>query len=392
MTDFPAFSRQWKKTGRVCDVKVVGPHLVLNLNGEELQIRYQPEHDLIQKNDWIAIDSENRITRVTPSIREPLKASVSADTLKKWSLFLKSVRQFFETRGFLELQTPSLVACPGTEPALDTFSTELKISSGLKKVFLPTSPELHLKKALTMGFEKIFEIAKCYRNNEVTDLHQPEFWMLEWYRSFANLNDIEIDVVQLIYYLCDQAQVKKPEILNFTIHQLFKKHLNFDLKPETSKDDLRKLALDQGLHVNDSFSIDDYFFLLMLEKIEPQLPKDSLVFVEKYPPFQAALARRDQAGWADRFEVYWKGMELANAFDELNDSKEQRLRSQEDLSKREGRNQIGLDEEFFQALESGMPPSAGIALGLERVFMALHGINRIQDLRLFPVSKISAPY
>lgn len=236
-----------------------------------------------------------------------------------------------------------------------------------------------------MGFEKIYELAKCYRNNEVSPLHQPEFWMLEWYRSFANLFDLQADVVQLVYFLCDQAGLERPEVQCFTIRQLFRMHLNFDLKPLTSFEELKDLALQQHLRINDSFTVDDLFFLLMLEKIEPQLPQDELVFIEKYPPFQAALARRDYEGWAERFEVYWKGMELANAFDELNDPGEQRRRSQEDLLKRGEGNSIELDEEFFKALEGGMPPSAGIALGLERLFMALMNIRNITQLRLFSV-------
>ncbi len=128
-----------------------------------------------------------------------------------------------------------------------------------------------------------------------------------------------------------------------------------------------------------------FSFLIFMEKIESQLPQDELIFVEKYPPYQAALARLTEDGWGDRFEVYWKGLELANAFHELNDPSIQRRRSEEDLQKKKDlhKEAVSLDEEFFQCLEAGMPPSGGIALGVERLFMALFDIKTIKDLRVF---------
>ncbi len=379
------FNRNWKNYGRIKNIKIIGPHIIFDLNEKTFQVFYKEEFSSIEKNDWVAIDENSQLIRLSPSLRAPLTTELNNEKIKTWNHFFQFIRYVFQEKLFREIQTPTLVPCPGTEPSLDVFNLDLKIGNQIQKVFLPTSPELHLKKALTIGFDKIYEIAKCYRNNEVTDLHQPEFWMLEWYRSFANLFDLQADVVQLIYKLCDEFKQTRPDVQCFTIRQLFKKHLNFDLKPDTSFDELKKLALQNQLRINDSFTIDDLFFILMLEKIEPSLPKEVLVFVEKYPPYQAALARKDHEGWAERFEVYWKGMELANAFDELNDPVEQRKRSVDDLAKRESRNAIQLDESFFQALESGMPPSAGIALGLERLFMALVNIQKIDELRLFPI-------
>ena len=129
------------------------------------------------------------------------------------------------------------------------------------------------------------------------------------------------------------------------------------------------------------------FSLLFLEKIEQQIPTDQLTFLKNYPPSQAALARLTTEGWGDRFEMYWKGMELANAYHELNNPKIQRERSNEDLQKRQhlGRPAVDLDEQFFQSLESGAPPSAGIALGLERLFMALTDRKSLAEIRLFPM-------
>ncbi len=382
---YPPFDRKWKLHGRLSGMEVHGPLLTAKLhNGLQIKVLYREEYGDLQLQDWIALDHEERIHRVAPSKRQPLVPAAPLELLLKWSEFLTHVKAYFTQNSFVEIQTPSLVDCPGTEPTLSVFETHIKVGSTQRKKFLPTSPELHLKKALTMGFERIFEITRCYRNDEFTDLHQPEFWMLEWYRSFANLLDIQVDCVRLIRFISERMHWQGPlDIECVSIRSLFKKYLNYDLTPTTSRDEYLALARSAGIEVRDHHSIDDLFFLLMLEKIEPNFSPEKLVFVEKYPPFQAALARRNHEGWAERFEIYWKSMELANAFDELNDPDEQRKRSQEDLLKRTHGDPIELDEEFFQALESGMPPSAGIALGLDRLFMAFMNIKKIQETRLF---------
>jgi elongation factor P--(R)-beta-lysine ligase len=208
--------------------------------------------------------------------------------------------------------------------------------------------------------------------------------MLEWYRAYASLSQIKHDVIELIEYLCDQLKIERPkEVLTFSVPELFKIHCEFDLKPETTAEELKSLAVKLNVDTKSATSIDDYFFLIFMEKIEFGWPKDRLVFIEKYPPYQAALARIDKRGWAERFEVYWQGLELANAFHELNDPVLQRQRSNEDLQKKISMNKsvVDLDEEFFQALEFGMPPSSGVALGLERLYMAMKGISDIGWIR-----------
>jgi elongation factor P--(R)-beta-lysine ligase len=382
---YSEFNRTWLKYGRISRIESGDGYVTLQLKSEEIPLQFpiKESYSGLKINDWVAIDSNNEIKSIAPSLRAPLKEKVDFETLKNWSLFLISIRDFFTNEHFVELFTPTLVKSPGTEPTLDVFETQLRKGSLTEKRFFPTSPELHLKKALSLGFSHIFEIARCYRNNEISEIHQPEFWLLEWYRSFANIFDLQADVVRLIKFLCYRFNRPQPDIKCFTIKQLFKKVLSYNLTPQTSKEDLRSICEIHGIRTQDSYSIDDFFHLLMIEKIEPQIPTDALVFVEKYPPFQAALARKDHQGWAQRFEVYWQGMELANAFDELNDPIEQRKRSQEDLNKRSGLAPIGLDEEFFQALESGMPPSAGIALGLDRLFLILAKKKQISEIRLF---------
>lgn len=339
--------------------------------------------------DLVAVSDRGAVTLLAPYTHKLPARPLQLEHLRLWQDYIYWVREFFRERRFLEIQTPDLVKCPGTEPSLDVFKTELIIGSRHEKFYLPTSPELHLKKALALGAEKIFEIKKCYRNGEITTHHQPEFTMIEWYRAYENLQTIKNDVADLVNYLVQKIpDLRIPKGFDtFTISQLFHRHCGFELKPNTSLEQLRDLATRLKIDVRSATQIDDYFFLIFLEKIETQLKPERLAFVEKYPPYQAALARLTEDGWGDRFEVYWQGLEIANAFHELNDPQVQKRRFVEDLAKKRAlkKEEIPLDEEFMQCLEAGMPPAGGIALGLERLFMALTNISNISDTRLFPI-------
>ena len=389
---YPAFPADSLAAGRLHNFKFEGPgvHLELLRDGKILKIHIDRVPEVLgclQLGDLVAVTQGSNLVLLAPQDKPLPRRSFEKVLLQKWNKYLTDLKAFFAGHDFVEVRTPGLVPCPGTEPSLDVFSTELKVGSRRQKLFLPTSPELHLKKALALGAEKIFEIAPCYRNGEVTDLHQPEFLMLEWYRAYDNLQGIKQDVLHLISALSEKMEVPGPErVHSFSVAELFQRHCHFDFKPDTSAKELKALAEKLSVDVHGAQSIDDYFFLIFMEKIESQLPHNALIFVEKYPPYQAALARLTPDGWGDRFEVYWKGMELANAFHELNDPKVQRLRTQEDLEKKKhmGKEEIFTDEEFFQCLEAGMPPSGGIALGVERLFMALTNTKKITDLRVFP--------
>lgn len=302
---------------------------------------------------------------------------------KKWFNYLSLIRTFFKEKRFQDVKTSTLVACPGTEPSLEVFETEFVLGSKKTTFFLPTSPELNLKKLLVEGAERIFEIAPVFRNGELTDKHHPEFTMLEWYRAFSNLSTIKMDMIELVEFISDQLKVDRPlEVLTFTVAELFQKYCDFDLKSTTSEDELRALAGKLNVDVSGAQTIDDYFYLIFMDKIEFQWPADRLVFIEKYPSYQAALARVGSDGWADRFEVYWNGLELANAFHELNNPDIQRLRAEEDLEKKKvlGKKPVTLDADFFTALDYGMPPSGGIAVGLERLYMALYKKTNLKQV------------
>jgi lysyl-tRNA synthetase class 2 len=347
-----------------------------------------PNAQFVIEGDVVAVLSSVEFILLAPHLKRLPQRNFNKEVLSDWTFFIRELRTFFVKHDFLELRTPTLVTCPGTEPTLDVFSTRFKYGSKQTNFFLPTSPELHLKKALALGAEKIFEITNCYRNGEVTERHQPEFLMIEWYRAFDNLKNIKRDVIDLVTHLAKSLNLAQPRnIKSFSVQDLFKMHCDFELTPQTSMQELKLLADKLHLDTRSAESIDDYFFLIFLERIESQLPPDDLVFVEKYPPYQAALARLTEDGWGDRFEVYWRGLELANAFHELNDPIIQRLRANNDLKKKKelGKDLVDLDEEFFQCLEAGMPPSGGIALGVERLYMAFKNISQLSDVRIFPL-------
>ena len=351
----------------------------------------------LQRGDWLGLtlDSKKEITSLVllaPNRNSPAERSVSRETLRQWQLFLATVRSFFSKQKFLEVQTPTLVSCPGTEPFLDVFETQFKKGQKKQNFYLPTSPELHLKKLVAAGYGSVFEIRPCFRNGEISEIHQPEFWMLEWYRPGQNLQAIQKDCAELVTACAKALKVKPPrKKANFSMHELFRKNLNFDLQPSTQAAELLELSKKRGLVMPKNSDFDDAFYFLFLEKIENLLPSQSLTFVRDYPPSQAALARLTKEGWGDRFEMYWKGMEIANAYHELNDPDLQRQRSEDDLEKRKqlGRPPLNLDQDFFRALDSGMPPTAGIALGLERLFLALTNKKSLTEIRLFPMTEES---
>ena len=336
--------------------------------------------EILQPGDWIALQLQNsqiqEITLLSPALKEPKRLSSSPEIQRQWIDFLQKVRHFFAGKGFQEVQTPTLVTCPGTEPFLDLFS--------VGGAYLPTSPELHLKKMLAGGYEQIFEIRPCFRKGEISERHQPEFWMLEWYRSFHDLEQILQDALHLIEFLGGDVS----KFQRKSMAQLFQEKLGFTLTPQTTIEELKALADQVGLGetVRNYALWDDVFYLIFIEKIELDLDSTHPVIVEKYPPSQAALARLTEDGWGDRFELYWKGFEIANAFHELNDPVVQEQRSKEDLALKRalGKEIPPLDPDFYHALWSGMPPAGGIALGLERLFMSLHGIKDIRQVRVFP--------
>ena len=302
--------------------------------------------------------------------------------------FLNLISDFFQNQGLEKVYTPSLVKCPGLEPYLHGFKTQFKYGGRVKDYYLPTSPVLHLKKLICLGMSDLFEIKTCFRNDELTDHHRPEFQMLEWYRVGAELDLLKEDISKLLNFLQSKGFLENTSALpkEVSMAELFKNYLDFELTPETNKESLSKLLESLNINVESNDSWDDLFFKVFVNHIEPKFKEYSQpLIVSDYPPSQAALAKLNKKGWADRFELYINGVELANAFNELSEPKEQLKRFKNDQKIKEG---LGfdtppIDDEFMKALEMGLPQTAGIALGLDRLFMVCKGFDKLEKFNLF---------
>lgn len=304
----------------------------------------------------------------------------------EFARFLRMIRDFFVQRGLTEIFTPTLVTCPGLEPHLEPFAVEITKGREKLRAYLPTSPEIHLKKAMAEGLTDIFEIKPCFRRGEFSPHHENEFHMLEWYRGFADLEMIKDDLQALIENAAREGFISAPSALKVTTFKnLFAEFLQFELKPETTREQLRKLCADKGIHALEEDSFNDLFHRLLIDVIEPRFREMGPLIVRNFPPSQAALARLTPDGWADRFEFYWQGLEIANAFNEVTDSKEQQQRWQMEKDERLhlGTSEVPDDPALIEALKRGLPPTGGIALGVERFFMACKGVHEIRDLKFF---------
>lgn len=322
--------------------------------------------------DIIAVNTDLSLAvMLAPALIEPDLIAANHWALE-WPRFLQSVRDFFKSEKFQEVHTPTLVQSSGAETHLDPFTTKFKNET----YYLPTSPEFHLKKLLSMGLTQIFEIKNCFRQDEVSNTHNPEFTMLEWYRGYAGIEEIIDDVKGLLKYVGEQTQTDV-----VSMKDLFLRHVGFELTPQTTRDELKLISE----HHQETDTWSDVFFRIFLEKIEPQIGQERPVIVRDFPPHLSALARINERGWADRFEVYWRGLELGNAYDELNDPLEceKRLRLWNEEKQVLGKSIVPLSTELLNALKAGMPPSGGIAMGLERLFMATHHLNDIHKIKFF---------
>ncbi len=322
--------------------------------------------------------SDGELTRRLPMIRR--RAAI-----------LSSAREFFRVRGFLEVDTPSRVVCPGLEPHLVAFPAG-------EDRHLITSPELHLKRMVAAGAEKLVEFAKAFRGGEHGPWHRSEFVLVEWYRAFAGLDALQSDCEALIEACAAAPGIDPAGSLpgcdlggpfdRTTVREALRQAVGLDIAELQDPDDLRKAVSAVGHPVADDDSWDELFFRVWVSDVEPGLGRRRPVFVQDYPASQAALARTRRESWgevAERFELYIDGVELANAFDELNDPGEQRRRHEADRKarRRSGSVDYPLDEPFLAALEAGMPPASGIAFGIDRLAALLTGTRHLDEIYPF---------
>ena len=306
---------------------------------------------------------------------------------------IRSVRAYFLKHGYMEVETPYAVHAPGEEVHLRTFATMRERPDGeAEPLWLHTSPEFAMKRLLVAQAGPIFQFARVWRNGEGGALHAAEFTMLDWYRPEAGMDGLINEVVDLLRSVLPPVVRSRgitSDLSRFermTVAEAFARHVGVDLL--AIGEDPPALAAAARVRLRKGETWEDLFFRLLLERIEPHLGRQHPTFLTHWPTAQAALARRDPADprVAERFELFVCGIELANAFVELTDPVEQRARF---LLERERRHAMrgpdwALDEDFLAALEFGMPPSVGIALGFDRLAMIASGADRIGQVLWLP--------
>lgn len=304
--------------------------------------------------------------------------NASLQTLKARSALNKTIRQFFESRDVLEVETPILGQAATVDPFIDSLHT--RVMGELR--YLQTSPEFFMKRLLAAGSGSIYSLGKVFRQGEQGHKHHPEFTLLEWYRVGWDEQQLMDEVAELLVELMPTFTTKK-----ISYRECFETHLGFD--PHTISD--QQLTAITQEHINydcQNEPRNTCLDLLMTHCIEPQLP-EGLVFIYDYPATQAALAKinQDSQGQlvAKRFEAYINGLELANGYFELTDATEQESRFIKDqtFKKNHQNNFLPYDKKLVEALKSGMPECAGVAVGVDRLLMLVTRANSIKEVIQF---------
>lgn len=314
---------------------------------------------------------------------------------------IKSIKSFFETEDFTEVDTPILQYSPGMEVHLFAFETKFNNINGIdsQKLYLHTSPEFSMKKLLSFGMERIYQFTHTFRNEVISPTHYPEFTMLEWYRTKHNYETLMKDCEKILNLTLTTtgndyfAYKEKKCYLNngiekLTIAQAFKKFCNIDIlstidnSKEPSPNKLAPIAKELKINVSENDTWDDLFEKLMLEYIEPNLGIEKPTILYEYPIHQAALSKPSPTNpnIAERFELYVCGIELANAFTELTDKESQEQRFLHDQMEKEKiyGTTFPIDYEFLNCLDT-LPDCTGIALGIDRLIMLATHTDKITD-------------
>lgn len=310
------------------------------------------------------------------------KPSATLSTLRQRAEWMASVRSFFNQRGYLEVETPVMGRCGVT----DVYLANIPAYFRGQAYALQTSPEYHMKRLLAAGSGPIFQLSRVFRDDELGRWHNPEFTLLEWYQLDIDHHTLLNEVDGFLQQIAGWAP-----LVRCPYQQLFEIQCGID--PFTADWQLLKDCVGQfglsGVLPSDERDCDQYLFLLMSHVIEPALALEPMpIAVYDFPPSQASLAQI-KAGRAARFEVYFRGVELANGFHELTDAKRQAERFQLDNHARQvkGYPVAPVDECLLQALEHGLPPCSGVALGIDRLFALVFGLNHIAAGLAFDFSR-----
>lgn len=313
---------------------------------------------------------------------------------KHYSFFilLRAIRHFFNQEHFLEVMTPPMVSNPGMEPHIHPFAVKALGPLSKESGYLHSSPEFHMKELLSLGYQNIFTLCYSFRAEPSSDLHRSQFVMLEWYRTNCHYQTIMDDVENILLFVANDLHQQglkikktflKKNLIRMTVQELFQQFLGIDILQYLEKELLLDLIFKQfkeevplppasewpKLH------FEDLYFLLFLNKIEPELKKIDALLIYEYPAPLAALStlKESDPRVCERFEVYLNGIELCNCYNELRDlpTQKKRFKEQGQLKKELYGYELPEAQILFQSLERGLPPAAGIALGVERLLLTL---------------------
>lgn len=307
--------------------------------------------------------------------------TTSPDHLQARARLLQNIRSYFSDQGILEVETPLISKAGNTDPEIQSIRTD-------EGGYLRTSPEFALKRLLAAGSGDIFELGRVFRAGEVGRCHNTEFTLLEWYRTAFNYHRLMDEVAALVLH-CGQGKFNHWPQQRLSYRALFEQHLGLD--PFSADiDELKSSAKKHGIS-DIVLGRRQWLDLLISHFIQPALPECYLTFIYDFPSDQAALAnvRQDTPAVAERFELYLGRTELANGYQELTDATEQQRRFDAENARREQRGETicKADHRLVAALQSGLPECAGVALGVDRLLMAICGVESISDVIAFPASR-----
>lgn len=320
------------------------------------------------------------------------------ENLRKRMVLIRAVRKFFEGLDFWEVESPVLQICPVMDTHILAIRADIRgVDKQIDRTrYLHTSPEFAMKKLLVAGLPKIFQICHVFRDAEASRRHSVEFTMIEWYRANEDYRQIMQDCIDLLRFCAKELGILtfsyRDKICDpfaecdiITVDEAFRKYTGIKLSDYLDDRDRFEQAIQAiGIRTAPDDAWDDLFFRVMDSKIEPQLGNGAPTILCEYPISMASLARRkpEDPRFAERFELYVCGIELANAFGELTDAKEQAARFEEELAAKEKLygDKYPVDQDFLEALKFGMPESSGIALGIDRLVMLAVGTDDIDQV------------
>jgi len=319
---------------------------------------------------------------------ESWRPNASLEALKLRAHTLAKIREFFAERQVLEVETPTLCRAVDPDPHIDCFQSQFN-GPGFARalgLFLRSSPEFHMKRLLCAGSGSIYQISKCFRQGELGALHQPEFTMLEWYRTDFDQNDLVAEMKDLLMRLAPQWSWHRCHTLSYA--DAFLRYVQVD-PLQASAEELNICLQRYGVQLQDGDLADEFLLLdcLMSHIIQPQLGREGPLFLTDFPARQAALSQLNplDARVSQRFELFVDGVELANGFCELRDATELQRRLEQDCQTRRdnGQTLIPLDRALIAAHQSGLPQCAGVALGFDRLMMLISGVDQIDQVLAF---------